>query len=511
MKKIVPIVPMPQKITVCDGVCGNDNPLSWQEDADLPNEGYIVQITKKGVIIQASGKAGFFYGQKTLEQLRCIYPNGIPCMKIEDAPAYPYRSFHIDTARHYFPLDELKRMINAAAAFKLNHFHWHFSDDQGWRIESMAYPLLHELGAKRDGDFFGKTKNNRTEHLYYTQEEVKELVHYCDERHIEIVPEIDIPGHVTAILAAYPHLSCTGKQLEVATSAGIFPDILCAGKEDVFAFLFELLDELCTLFPGKFFHLGGDETPKTRWNACPDCRQRMAAESLADSRALQGYLTNRLAAHLRSRGKRTIVWNEAALGDNLDTDIIIQLWNDDPKDPSLRALSRQKDENGKPTSPNQGIGSRMLRKGHEVLLSNMLSSYCDYPYSYVTLKNIYTWDMIPQKCEDIPKEVLTQVIGGECLCWTEYIRDGVSLERTAWPRYAAKAEALWTAEGQKNFKNFKIRLKKLYPFMKELLPGIGYPGSWFPNPIASAKDMMVFASNISGNIRSEYADAQDEV
>ena len=509
--KEIALIPQPQRIQVSAGACHATAEITRKTDTSIGNEAYRLKVQPNAITVVAGGEAGFFYAEKTLEQLRFQFGGGLPCMEIEDAPAYEYRGFHIDTARHYFPLEELKRMIDAAASFKLNRFHWHFSDDQGWRVESKVFPLLHEIGAKRKGDHFGAYSSDEIEDRYYTQDEVREVVAFCSARHIEVVPEVDMPGHVTAILAAYPTLSCSSKQVEVAASAGIFPEILCPGKEETFTFLFTLLDELCELFPGRFFHIGGDETPKTRWESCPCCQRRMADERLDDTRQLQGYLANRVAAYLQEKGKTVIAWNETALGGNLDPAVMLQLWNDDPKDPALKALGGTKDENGKLTGPNQGIGSKHIRRGGNVITSNMMGSYCDYPYAFISTKKVYEAPVIPQKCEDIPEEAKAHTKGVEALCWTEYIRTAKELEAHAWPRYAAKAEIGWCGEGRHSYRGFAGRMKRLYPYLQSKAPCAAPPKSWTPGLLLSAKEMIGFAKNLSKQTRDGYAEAQKEI
>lgn len=507
----IDLVPMPQKAALRPGRCQSNARTVQTIDETMPTEAYKITLSENEATIRAGSAAGRFYAEKTLEQLRFRHSNGVPCMEIEDAPRYPYRSFHIDTARHFVPVEELERMIDAAASFKLNKFHWHFSNDQGWRIESKVFPLLHQIGAKRRGDHMGIGNSDAEEHLYYTQQQVRKIVKFCAERHVEVVPEVDMPGHVSAILAAYPQLSCTGERVETQTTASIFPYLLCPGKEETFQWIFALLDELCELFPGRYFHIGGDETPKTMWEACPDCRARMAAANLADSRQLQGWMTNRIAEHLRKKGKRTIVWNEAALGGNLDPDIIVQVWNDDPKDPSLKALSKEKDANGKPTSPNQGISAKLLRAGNELIVSNMMGSYCDYPYAFISTKKIYEWPIIPQKCEALQREAQTQIIGLECLLWTEHIRSAEALEHMAWPRFAAKAERAWRGETAPGYAGFAKRLKALYGYLTKLAPGTTPPSGWVPGPIRGAGEMLRFMKNYSTQSRATYRAAQSKV
>lgn len=510
-KDRIVLVPQPRLLKQLSGFCPAEASLIRKEDPDLDHEAFRLTISEDGITAEACGGAGFFYAEKTLEQLRFQYGGELPCLEIEDDPAYGYRSFHIDTSRHFFPVEELKRVIDTAASFKLNRFHWHFSDDQGWRIESRTFPLLHEIGAKRSGDHFGAFSSDEPEDRYYTQDEVRELVSYCAERQIEIVPEIDMPGHVTAILAAYPELSCTGKQVETASGPGIFTEIFCAGKEETFSFVFALLDEMCGLFPGRYFHIGGDETPKTRWENCPCCQRRMREEGLADARQLQGYLADRVASYLQGKGKTAIAWNEAALGGNLDPSVILQLWNDDPKDPALRAFGAGKDENGRLTGPNQGIGSKHIRRGGDVISSNMMGSYCDYPHAFISAKKVYEAPVIPQRCEDIREEAEAHTKGVEALCWTEYIRTAEELEMHIWPRYAAKAEIGWCGADAKGYKDFAKRMKALYPYLQSKAPFASPPKAWTPGPLTAAREMLGFAKNFSGQTLKRFAEENRDI
>lgn len=426
-------------------------------------------------------------------------------------PLYEYRSFHMDSARHFIEMEELKKNIRCAAAFHFNYFHFHFSDDQGYRIESKVLPRLTEISTKRNGDNFGGFGSETIEQHFYTQEEIKELVNFAGELGIEIVPEIDMPGHVTAILAAYPELSCSGKNVQVATGEGIFSDILCAGNEQVYEFMEKLLGELCELFPGKYFHIGGDETPKTAWKSCPKCQKKMKAEGLANEQQLQGYLQNKVAAYLKAKGKTVIAWNEAALGDNLDPDIVLQLWNDDPDDPAMKAFN-MKDEKGNYTSPNQGIGAKHIAKGGRVISANMLHSYCDYPHASVKAESIYKADMLPQKCQD-DSEVRAHVLGGECLCWSEHIRDGARYEYQMWPRYAIKGINLYCGTPDMEFVEF---LKEYGDEIYSLIESFGIqPASreeFVPDPATATKQMMEFIARLGGaNVGEKYKDAQKEV
>lgn len=508
----IDLAPMPKKIELHEGTHKDlQNQAKHVTKEAMMREAYKLTVETASVTIFACDAAGFFYGEQTLGQLRFLYPDGIPCLTIEDAPVYSYRSFHIDTARHFVKLEELKKMIEAAASFKMNKFHWHFSDDQGWRIECRRFPRLHEVGARRKGDHFGQYHSDVEEHWYYTRDEVRELVEFCRLRGIEVIPEIDIPGHVTAMLAAYPELSCTGQPVEVCTGAGIFYEILCPGKEETFGFVNELIDDLCELFPGKYFHIGGDETPKVRWKECPFCTKRREQEKLTDERQLQGYMMNRIARHLKTLGKTAIVWNESAIAGNLNPEVIVQLWNDDPDDPSLKALGGEKDENGNVTSPNQGIGSKVIRAGGSVIMSNMLGSYCDYPYAFISAKKVYDAAVKPQQCEDIAKLAEEHVKGVECLLWTEHIRDEQELEFHAWPRFAAKAEVGWCGQGTYTYQSFAKRMKALFPYLRRMVPFAAEPKWWKPGPFLTAKEMLAFSKNYSRQDKKGYADAQHHV
>lgn len=511
MKLMKPfIIPQPESIQFLDGYFSkHNNHIQEIINDGIVQEGYILEILPDSIKIEACSPAGFFYGKKTLEQLQMQYNSGIPCMKITDAPRYPYRSFHLDCARHFISAEELKKNIQCAAAFKLNYFHWHFSDDQGYRMESEVLPLLTKISTKRKGDNFGGNRDNTVEQNFYTKDEVREIIAFARENFIEIVPEVDMPGHVTAILAAYPKLSCTEEKHEVATREGIYSDLLCAGKEETYEFLDKLLNELADLFPGKYFHIGGDETPKTKWKECACCKKKMEDENLSTLQQLQGYLQNRAARILKKKGKTVIAWNEAALGNNLDIDIIIQLWNDDPNDPAMKAF-HMKDENGNFTSPNQGIGAKHIRRGGKVISSNMLYSYCDYPHAFVKAKAIYETDIMPQKCEDIA-EAKANVLGGEAVCWTEHIRTNERLEYMIWPRFAVKADRLWSLSVNRDFNSFMKREKVLYNIFEKYGISPAPPNEFVPGPAASEKQMMEFMELLGGGNADEYRDANKEI
>jgi hexosaminidase len=312
-----------------------------------------------------------------------------------------HRGLNLDCARHFFAADEVKKIVGEMAQARLNTLHWHLSDDQGWRIESKRFPKLQATGP------------------YYTQDEIKSVVDYAGERGIEVVPEIDMPGHTRSILAAYPELSCTGEQVALATAGGIYDVILCPGKEAVFNFLDELLDELCTLFPGPRFHTGGDEAPKTAWTQCPDCKRTMEKEGLKSAAELQGWFTNRVNTLLKKHGKKCVCWNESLEADNLDSDIQIQFWTVNYFD-SFR---------------------RFAERGGEFILSDMFHLYLDYPEAMLPLKRVFAWTEKPVlKTIDFSQYKGFQ--GVEACMWTEHVTTNQQLEAMLFPRLYAVGEGM---------------------------------------------------------------------
>ena len=442
------LVPMPREVKFADGVLGCNARIFNREDPTLPGEGYVLEITQDAVILTAADEAGRLWGYQTLDQLRRQFGEKIPCMVISDSPAFAFRGMHLDVARHMQPISELKKMIDAAAYFKINKLHWHISDDQGWRIESKVFPKLHEIGSRRKGDHFGTYRSDVEEGGYYTREEVKDFVAYCARRGIEVVPEIDMPGHVMAILAAYPELSCFGDPVEVHTKAAISLDILCAGKEEVYEFVEKMLDDLLELFPGEWFHIGGDEAPKGHWFDCPHCNKKMQEEGLENYRQLQGYMMNRFAAFLRSRGRRSIVWNDGAYGGNLDKDIVLEVWFPDP-DSAVDAH---------------------VAKGGQLIASPVDVCYCDYPYGEHPMGPIHGVKLAGDG----------SVIGGETLMWSEFVRNPERMQELCWPRYAALAEACWSGDNRGEYEDFKARMEALFPVFEELGIRATPPAGWDP-------------------------------
>jgi len=399
--------------------------------ASLPPEEYRLRVSEEeGIQIVAADERGLCWALATLAAL--TEGGKVPVCYIEDAPHYGYRGFMMDSARYFYPVEVIKALIELTSMVKYNTFHWHLTDDQGWRIESKLFPALHE-------QFPGE---------YYTQQEIREVVEFARVRGMEVIPEIDVPGHVTAILAAYPDLSCRALPVKVEAVPGIRSTILCAGKEPVFELLLPLLEEMAGLFPSRYVHLGGDEAPKDEWNACPHCARRLAAEGLADMEELQGWFIARLAKHLEGLDKQIICWNESLFSAYLleqVPDLTIQYWAE------ARVI---------------GPPREFWERGGDMIFSGEFGTYLDLPHGAVTLKKVYNY--APATIGFKGKGL--SAFGIEACMWTDYTSETDVLARLTFPRAYALAEAAWTLPELKNYKDFRSRLD---PWL-EKTPGLGF-------------------------------------
>jgi hexosaminidase len=426
---------------------------------NLGSEGYTLEIMPLKIKISAMNPAGVFYGIQTLRQLvpveiesRKIVKNvewEIPCLKIEDYPRFPWRGYMLDEARHFHGKEVVKKILDLIASFKMNRFHWHLTDDQGWRIEIKNYPKLTEIGSKREetqvGGRFSKKRNGIPHSGYYTEKEIAEIVRYAKNRFVKIIPEIDLPGHSRAALASYPNLSCKGYPFRVSTHWGFHKDVMCIGKDEVFEFTNTVLNEIVAIFSSNLIHIGGDEVLKERWKECPDCQDKIKSEGLKNEKELQSYFTNRISKYLNSKNQRVICWNDV-LDENLTESIICQYW--------LRGKKKVLDH---------------IRKGGDVIMSNFKYTYLDHSYSFTPLKLAYKFEPIPK---NLNKEYYKQVLGLEALMWGEYIPNNKRLEWQTFPRLIAFAEIAWTPKIKKNFASFHKRLSEI---LKRLnLIGINY-------------------------------------
>ena len=322
-------------------------------------EGYTLLVNRKQIVITGHDGAGLFYGLQSLMQLASAGNNTIPACWIEDHPRFAYRGMHLDVCRHFFSVETIKKWLDILALYKINTFHWHLTDDQGWRIEIKSYPELQTISAYRNETLIGHKKE--IPHLsdgkryggYYTQEEVKRIVQFAADRHITIIPEIEMPGHALAALAAYPNLGCTGGPYQTATFWGIFSDVYCAGNDSTFIFLQRVLDEVLAMFPSKYIHIGGDECPKQRWQDCVKCRKRMADEHLKSENELQSYFIKRIEKYLNDRGRQIIGWDEILEG-GLSPGATVMSW---------------RGENG---------GIEAAKQNHKVIMTPEKFVYLDY-------------------------------------------------------------------------------------------------------------------------------------
>ncbi len=413
-------------------------------------ENYHLNITEKHISILAEGKgAGNFYALQTLIQLLPIKkdkPISIPCVEIKDAPRFEWRGMHLDVCRHFFSVSFIKKYIDLIAMYKMNTFHWHLTEDQGWRIEIKKYPKLTQVGAWRKGTMVGKYSDQKFDSVpyggFYTQEEIKEVVAYAAKRHVTIVPEIEMPGHSVAAIASYPWLSCTGKQIDVERGWGVFEDVYCT-KDSTFQFLQDVLDEVISLFPGKYIHIGGDESPKTRWKVCSTCQAKIKAEHLKDEHELQSYFIKRIEKYVNSKGKQIIGWDEILEGGLA---------------PNAAVMSWQGTEGGIAAAKQKH--KVVMTPGSHCYFDHYQSSPTDEPLAiggYTPLEKVYAYEPIP---DGLNAEEQTYIMGAQANVWTEYILNEKQVEYMAVPRMAALAEVLWTPKEVKNETDFLTRLQQ---------------------------------------------------
>ena len=427
-------------------------------DETIENEeGYILDIQKDLITINAKEDAGAFYAVQTLRQLlpegfegddQNMVKTSIRSQRIEDAPRFKYRGMHLDVGRHMYSTDFIKKYIDAIAMLKMNTFHWHLTEDQGWRIEIKKYPKLNEVAAYRNETLIGHY-NDQPQQFdgkryggYYSQEEIKELVAYAQARHVTIIPEIEMPGHSQAAIAAYPELGCSGEQVEVATKWGVFEDIYCT-KDETFDFLEDVLDEVIELFPSEYIHIGGDEAPKTRWKACAECQRRIQSEGLKDEHELQNYFITRIERYLNSKGRQIIGWDEILEG-GLAPNATVMSW--------------------------RGINGAIeaAKKGHNVVMTPTSHCYFDYYQSegdneplaiggFLPLEKVYSFEPIPK---ELTAEQSKHVLGAQANMWTEYMPTSDQVEYMLFPRILAISEVGWTTKANKNYEAFVPRVEQ---------------------------------------------------
>jgi len=419
-------------------------------DPQMPDDAYRLHVSKKSILIEGKG-AGIFYAFQTLKQLlpaQKSEPLRIPRIKIYDYPQYSWRGMHLDVCRHFFTPAEVKKYIDYLSFYKMNKFHWHLTDDQGWRIPIDKYPKLTSVGGYRNGTLIGHAGDTLQKFDtiryggFYTKEEIRDIVAYAERRHIQVVPEIEMPGHALAALSAYPEYSCTGGPFQVERSWGVFEDVYCT-KDKTIQFLKDILSEVMDLFPGKYIHIGGDECPKVRWQKCKECQKIMKREGLKDENELQSYVIRTIEKFVNSKGKTIIGWDEILDG-GLAPNAVVMSWR----------------------GTEGGIAAANLK--HDVVMCP--GSYCYFDYyqgdtltepmaigGYVPLEKVYSFNPMPDSLSVDQKKF---ILGAQGNVWTEYITSFDRVEYMAIPRMIALSEVLWSKPDSRNYENFNVRLQK---------------------------------------------------
>ncbi len=423
---------------------------------NIGDEGYFLKIHSEQIVISANTETGLFYGIQSLLHLlpaekldghQQLAGTKLSCLEIEDSPKYAWRSFMLDSGRQYQTPDFIKQFLDRMAMLKMNVFHWHLTEGQGWRIEIKKYPKLTSIGSN--------VAKGKEQQGFYTQEEIKEIVAYAKKLHIEVVPEIDVPGHSEAALIAYPELTCFRKATE--TVMAFTPNLFCGGREETYTFLQNVLDEVCDLFPSEYIHLGGDEAPKANWNKCPDCQAKIKSEGLKNSHDLQLYFSKRLANYLNKKDRKVIFWGDVVYhdGTELPENVVVYWWN----------WRRHKDlalVNG-------------LKRGHQVICGTNYYNYLNFPLSpwskYAESRTFDMQDIYEKNPSDLENPDPLVLGMGTCL-WTDWFVTESMTDKRVFPRAFATAEQMWHRGKRLTFDTFYIRVKSKYPLLKTM--GIDY-------------------------------------
>ncbi|MGP1611173.1 MAG: beta-N-acetylhexosaminidase [Candidatus Cryptobacteroides sp.] len=465
--------------------------ISFSLNPSLGDEEYTIDIDSKSVKVTASAFNGFLYAIQSIAQMLPVAYYGneaapgenwtLPCVSIQDKPRFAYRGMLLDVCRHFYSVEEVKRFLDMMLVYKQNRFHWHLTEDQGWRIEIKKYPKLTEIGSRREGTIIGHLKDNEEEPKldgvpyggYYTQEQIKEIVAYADERGITVIPELDLPGHMVAALASYPELGCTGGPYKVRTKWGVADEVLCVGQEKTFTFIENVLTEMLELFPSEYIHIGGDECPKTAWENCPKCQKKIKKLGLKGDgkhtaeQFLQSYVTARIQKFLNDRGRKIIGWDEILEGE-LAEGATVMSW--------------------------RGVegGIEAANKGFDVIMTPTKYVYFDYYQSnekdkeplgiggFLPIDTVYSYKPL----EGVPEAAAKHILGVQANLWTEYIATPEHLEYMMIPRVAALSEVQWCEPESKNFDRFKKNLvshhfaiydKMGYTYSKAIVGKYGLP------------------------------------
>ena len=444
---------------------------------EIVKEGYSIEVSKNKVLIKAADYNGVLYAIETIKQMLPveIYTKKpcdggdwtLPYMSIVDQPRFAYRGLHLDVARHFFDVDQVKKYLDIMAIHKLNTFHWHLTDDQGWRIEIKKYPLLTEVGSIRKETLKGHFRRSKEfdgtpygEGMWYTQDQIREVVAYAASKGITVIPEIDLPGHMVAALAAYPELGCTGGPYDVWCTWGITKDVLCVGKESTIEFLRNVLTEVCELFPSEYIHIGGDECPKDKWKECPHCQAKIkelglvGTEKYSAEYFLQSYITRQMEEFLATKGKKIIGWDEILEGE-ISENVTVMSWRGNKH------------------------GLEAVKRGHDVIMVNKGSLYFDYyqikdrtkePLTiggHVSVEKVYSYEPY---MDEMTEQEKTQVLGIQANMWTEYMTSNEYLEYMILPRLSALSEIQWCSPTGKDYERFLTKMD----YMVKVYEALGY-------------------------------------
>lgn len=437
--------------------------IHFKTDTTLPTEGYRLTVSDNGILLEGADKAGVFYGVQTIRQLlppdmetamvREKSTAEIPAVTITDAPRFAYRGMHLDVARHFFPKEFIKEYISYLAMLKMNYFHWHLTEDQGWRIEIEQFPRLTTHAAFRDETLLGHYSDTPQKFDgqryggYYSKEDIKEIIAYAEAHHITIVPEIEMPGHAQAAISAYPEFGCSGEQVPVATKWGVFENIYCPNQK-TFAFLKGVLTEVIELFPGEYIHIGGDEAPKTKWKQCTHCQKLIRDHGLKDEHELQSWFIKEIETFINSKGKSIIGWDEILEG-GLAPNATVMSWRG-----------------------TQG-GIEAAKSGHKVIMTPTSHAYFDYYQSekpteplaiggFLPLEKVYGFNPIP---EELSPEEAKYVLGAQGNVWTEYMKTKQQVEYMIFPRMLAMSEVVWsgpTENFEEDYAHFVNRVESFH-------------------------------------------------
>ena len=436
------------------------NRIRFSYNKKLDIEEYILRINSNLITISASTENGAIFGFQSLNQLMNLNLNDgvikLKSQEIKDSPRFKYRGMHLDVGRHMYPVDFIKKYIDGLAMLKFNNFHWHLTEDQGWRIEIEKYPELNNIGSFRDSTLIGHYGDKPRQFDksryggFYTKKEIKEIIKYANKRGINVIPEIEMPGHSQAAVASYPMLGCTGEQVGVAPLWGVFKEIYCS-KNETFDFLEDIIDEVVELFPSKYIHIGGDEAPKTNWKACENCQNVIEREGLKDEYELQSYFITRMEKYINSKGKQIIGWDEILEG-GLAPNATVMSW---------RGISG---------------GIEAAKMNHEVIMTPNAVCYLDHYQTkdtkneplaiggYTPIEEIYNYEPIPS---ELDRSLHKYIIGAQGNVWTEYMKTSDHVEYMVFPRILALSEVVW-ADNRPSFEDFEKKVNDTYPILDRM-------------------------------------------